>query len=119
MANSVDLDHLIVLGFNDTSTIVVHFVWSPRERDRVEERDGQGRNKNRNEGEETEEIKTFPPLPFPATRIDSRPCPTVIQYQLDAPVTDLRHLISGLHCLLRPVCPSAQGHENPNQLAHH
>ena len=64
MANSVDLDQLIVLGFNDTSTIVGHFVWSPRERDRVEERDGQGRNKKRNESEETEEIKTFLLYPY-------------------------------------------------------
>ena len=37
-----------------------------------------------NESEETEEIKTFPTL----TRCkDSRPCQTVSQYQLDAPVT--------------------------------
>ena len=32
-----------------------------------------------NDSEETEEIKTFPPLPLPAARIAS-------QYQLDAPV---------------------------------
>ena len=35
-----------------------------------------------NDSEETEEIKTFPPLPLPA----ARPCPTASQYQLDAPV---------------------------------
>ena len=36
----------------------------------VEEiREEQGRKRNRNESEETEEIKTFPPLPLPATRI--------------------------------------------------
>ena len=66
---------LIVLGFNDTSTLVGHFVSSPREkekRDRREsrdEREGQRRKRNRNESEETEKIKTFPPLPLPATRI--------------------------------------------------
>ena len=65
---------LIVLGFNDTSTLVGHFVSSPREREkrdgrdsRRDEREGQGRKRNRNESEETEEIKTS--LPLPATRI--------------------------------------------------
>ena len=49
---------------------------SPREsekRDRRDstgdEREGQVRKRNRNESEETEEIKTFHPLPLPATRI--------------------------------------------------
>ena len=73
----IDLNQeLIVLGFNDTSTLVGHFVSSPREweksdrRDsRRDEREEQGRKRNRNESEETEEIKTFPPLPLPATRI--------------------------------------------------
>ena len=37
-----------------------------------------------NEREETEEIKRFPPLPLPCK--ESRPCSTVTQYQLDAPV---------------------------------
>ena len=50
-----------------------HFVLSPREREerdsRGDEREGQGRNRNRNESEEAEEIKTFPSLPLPATRI--------------------------------------------------
>ena len=51
--------------FYDMSTLVGHFVSSPREREkrdrkdsRGDEREGQGR-KNRNESEETEEIKTF------------------------------------------------------------
>ena len=51
---------LIVLGFNDTSTLVGHFVSSPREREkrdrrdsRRDEREGQGRKRNRNESEET------------------------------------------------------------------
>ena len=58
---------LIVLGFNDTSTLEGHFVSSPREREkrdrresRGDEREGQGRKRNRKESEETEEIKTFP-----------------------------------------------------------
>ena len=57
---------LIVLGFNDTSTLEGHFVSSPREREKRDRRDstdesgGQGRKRNRNESEETEEIKTFP-----------------------------------------------------------
>ena len=61
---------LIVLGFNDTSTLVGHFVSSPREREksdrrdsRRDEREEQGRKRNRNESEETDEIKTFPLYP--------------------------------------------------------
>ena len=57
---------LIVLGFNDTPTLVGHFVSSPREREKRDRRDsrgdlreGQGR-KNRNRSKEIEEIKTFP-----------------------------------------------------------
>ena len=63
---------LIVLGFNNTSTLEGHFVSSPREREkrdrresRGDEREGQGRKRNRNESEETEEIKTFPLYPYP------------------------------------------------------
>ena len=63
---------LIVLGFNDTSTLEGHFVSSPREREkrdrrerRGDEREGQGRKRNRNESEETEEIKPFPLYPYP------------------------------------------------------
>ena len=60
---------MIVLGFNDTSTLKGHFVSSPREREkrdrRGDEREGQGRKRNRNESEETEEIKTFPLYPYP------------------------------------------------------
>ena len=65
-------DGLIVLGFNDTSTLEGHFVSSPREREkrdrresRGDESEGQGRKRNRNESEETEEIKTFPLYPYP------------------------------------------------------
>ena len=62
---------LIVLGFNDTSTLEGHFVSSPREREkrdrrdsRRDEREGQGRKRNRSESEEIEEIKTFPLYPY-------------------------------------------------------
>ena len=77
-----------MLGFNETSTLVGHFVSSPREREkrdsRRDEREGQGRKRNRNECEETE----YKHSPSTLTCYkDSRPCPTVSQYQLDAPVT--------------------------------
>ena len=81
-----------MLGFNDTSTLVGHFVSSPRETDkrdrrdsRGDEREGQGRNRNRNESEEIEEIKTI--LSTLTGYKNSKPCLTVSQYQLDAPVT--------------------------------
>ena len=58
-------------GFNNMSTLVGHFVWSPREREKRDRRDSrgdereiQGRKKNRNESEEN-----IPPLPLPAVRI--------------------------------------------------
>ena len=67
---------LIVLKFNNMSTLVGHFVSSSRERKKRDRRDGrgdeiegQGRKRNRSESDETEEIKTFPHLPLPATRI--------------------------------------------------
>ena len=62
---------LIVLGFNDRSTLVGHFVSSPREREtrdrrdsRRDERQEQGRKRNSNESEKTEGIKTFPLYPY-------------------------------------------------------
>ena len=67
---------------------------SPRERDQRDRRDsrgdeseGQGKKRNRNESEESEDIKIFPPPPTSTLTCykDSRPCPTVSQYQLDAP----------------------------------
>ena len=67
-----------------------HFVSSPREREKRDrrdskgdEREGHGRKRNRKKSEETEEIKTFPMYCYK----DSRPNPTVSQYQLDALVT--------------------------------
>ena len=60
--------NLIVLGFNNPSTLEGHFVSSSRAREkrdnRGDEREGQGRKRNRNESEETEEIKTFPLYPY-------------------------------------------------------
>ena len=60
-----------MLGFNDMSTLVGHFVSSPREREKRDRRDSRrdereelGRKKNRNESEETEEIKTAPLNPY-------------------------------------------------------
>ena len=61
---------LIVLAFNDTSTLVGHFWSSPRERkkidirDKRDQREGQGRKRKMNESEETEEIKTLPLYPY-------------------------------------------------------
>ena len=49
-----------------------------------DEREGQGRKRNRNEREETEEIKTFPSIL--TCYMDSKPCQTLSQYLLDAPV---------------------------------
>ena len=80
---------LIVLGFNDTSTLVGHFVSSPREREkrdrrdcRRDEREGQVRKTNKNESKETEEIKHSPSTL--TCYKGNRPCPIVSQYQLDA-----------------------------------
>ena len=82
----------MVLGFNDTSILVGHFVSSPREREkryrrnsRGGEREGQGRKRKMNESEETEGIKHS--LSTLTCCKDSMPCPTVRQPQLDAPVT--------------------------------
>ena len=62
---------LIMLGFNNTSALVGHFVPSPREREkrdrrdnRGDEREGQGRKRTWNEREETDEIETSPLFPY-------------------------------------------------------
>ena len=62
---------LIVLEFKDTSTLVGHFVSSPREREkrdrkdsRGDQREGHGRRRNRKESKETKEIKIFPLYPY-------------------------------------------------------
>ena len=66
-ASAICGELLIELGLNDTSTLVGHFVSSPREREkrdgrdsREDESEGQRRKRNKNESEETEEIKIFP-----------------------------------------------------------
>ena len=51
------------------SSLVGHFLSSPREREKREEiagdeSEGQGRKKNMNESEETEELETFPRQPY-------------------------------------------------------
>ena len=58
-------------GANDMSSLVGHFMSSPREREkrdrrdsRGDEREGQARKRNRNECEETEEIETFSLYPY-------------------------------------------------------
>ena len=82
-----------MLGFNDTSTLVGHFVSPPREREKRERRDSrrdereeQGKKRNRNESEETEETHVKHSPSTLTCYKDSRSCPIVSQYQLDAPV---------------------------------
>ena len=53
---------------------------------RGDEREGQGRKRNLNESEETGELKKYSLSTLTCYK-DSKPCPTVSQYQLDAPVT--------------------------------
>ena len=65
---------LTELGFNDTSTLVGHFVSSPREREKRQEIEEEMKERGRgerkmSENEETEEIKNIPPLPLSAARI--------------------------------------------------
>ena len=59
---------IIVFGFNNTSTLVGHFVLSPRETEkrdsRGDQKEKQGRKRKINESEETEEIKIFPLYPY-------------------------------------------------------
>ena len=92
---------LSVLWFNDTSTFVGHFLSSSREREKRDssrdERERQGRKRKMNESEYTKETKTSP-APTHTCCKDSRFCPTISQYHLDALVTqDTRHF-----CLTQP-----------------
>ena len=73
VAFPLKIHSLIVLGFNNTSTLVGHFVSSPWEREKRDRRDSrrdewmkQGRKRNRNESKKkkTEEIKTFLLYPY-------------------------------------------------------
>ena len=74
--NKTHLKHFVVFfimsGFNNTSTLVGHFVSSPRDREKSDrressgdERQGQWRKQNRNESEETDgkKPKNIHPLP--------------------------------------------------------
>ena len=63
-----------MLGFNDTSTLVGHFLSSPREREKRDrrasrdEREGQRRKRKMNESEETRN-KNIPSLHLLAAKI--------------------------------------------------
>ena len=60
---------MIVLGFNDTSTLVGHFVLSPREREKRDRRDSR-RDERQEQGMKVKkQNKNIPPRPLPATRI--------------------------------------------------
>ena len=89
-------------SFNDTSTLVGHFVSSPREKEKIhrresrgDEREGQGRKRKMNEGEETKAIKHSPSTHtccYEAGLAQLRP--TVSQYQLGPLMTqDIQHLL--------------------------
>ena len=84
-------DWLIVLGFNDVSTLVGHFMSSPRKREktdriysRADEREEEGRKTERNESEEQKKLKHSPSTI--TCYKDNRSCPIVRKYQLDIPV---------------------------------
>ena len=73
------------VGANDTSTLVGHFVSSPREREkrRATRGDERGTGEKR---KGIEEIKNIPPPSILTCCKGSGLCPAVSQYQLDAPV---------------------------------
>ena len=80
-----NLNWLIVLGFNDMSTLEGHFVSDKgsKEIEKIEEE-----MKVREGKKEEQEWKRTEYSPSTLTSYkDSRPCPSVSQYQLDAPVT--------------------------------
>ena len=88
---------MIVLGFNDTSILVGHFVSSPKEREKIDRRDSRRDERDRKEREKGMKVKKQKKLKHSPSTLtcyeDSRPCPTVSQYHLDALVTeDTRHL---------------------------
>ena len=80
-----------MFGFDNTSALVGHFVSSPREREKRDRRDSRGDVRNweeRGTGMKVKKQKKQKHSPFTLTCYrDSRPCPTISQYQLDAPVT--------------------------------
>ena len=105
-----------MLGFNNTPTLVGHFMFSLREREkrdrrdiREDEREGQARKTKMNESEETEVIKTFPILTSLQALSNCKPisvgCPSNIRYttRLPHPTTPLRkHAYSDILRILPP-----------------
>ena len=53
--NDSNYGNLIVLGFNDTSTLEGHFVSSPREREKRDRRESRGDQKRRTGKKEEQE----------------------------------------------------------------
>ena len=75
-----------MLGFNDMSTLVGRFISSPREREKRDSR-GEERERDREERGTRMEVKTEEVKHYTSTLTcykDSRTCPAVSQYQLDA-----------------------------------
>ena len=72
------------VGFNDTSILVGHFVSSPREREKIVEEMKARNREERGKGMKVKKQNNILLVPLPATGM---PCPTVSQYQLDAPGT--------------------------------
>ena len=60
---------LTVLGFNDTSALVGHFVLSPREKEKKEEIVEVMKERDREERGTGIKVKKFPPPTLPATKI--------------------------------------------------
>ena len=79
-----------MLGVNDTSTIVGHFVSSPTEREKneeiVEEIKVGDRGERKMNASEEKKTKKHPSSNLTSSK-DSRPCPTVSKSQFDALVT--------------------------------
>ena len=127
---------LTVLRFNDTSTLVGHFVPFPREREKRDRRDrrrdkreGQGRTRKRNESEETGEIKTSPLYPYllqvyqalPKRKPISVGRPGDVRYTTPSPhpTTPRPRFKSPFLCILRrfllPIHINQKAHKNkPN-----
>ena len=88
---------LTEFGYNDTSTLVGHFVSQRKGEEKLEivkemkERDRGERKMN--ESEETEEIKAFPST-FTCCK-DSRPCPAISQYQLHDSFASPQQMVFG------------------------
>ena len=78
MAKIYQVYSLIVFGFNDTSTLVDHFVVSQRRGEEKQKRyssrgDERERHRRKRKMNESEEIKNISPLPLPAARTAGLP----------------------------------------------